>query len=214
MKPVTVGMFGSASNQFGSVAGPKGLSVLALDPGETTGWAWCVVAYRELGFVWDGSWSWSRLFGAVIGSGRFECGQEEVYRGPIAGNSAAEKVMVQEAHACRVLGGLIDDLHLRSKAKSNGVVCQVTDLVVEDFVLRERTMGRNLLAPVRLTAGIAQEVLWSEKLIGVTVQSPSDAKSVVTDERLKALGLWIRGQQHARDACRHLALFLRKLKVD
>lgn len=104
--------------------------------------------------------------------------------------------------------------HELSSKVSGGRVSQVTDLVIEDFILRERTKQRNLLAPVRLTAGLVQEVLRSDKLIGITLQSASDAKSVVTDERLKALGLWQVGQQHARDAIRHLALFLRRLTVE
>jgi len=212
--PVTVGMFGSTSNRYGSVAGPKGLSVLALDPGETTGWAWAVVSYRELGFVWDGSWAWSELFARVIDGGRLESGQMEVYRGPMSASSNAVKTLQQEAHFAREIGGLVNDLHLRSKARSGGKICQVTDLVIEDFVLREQTKSRNLLAPVRLTAAIAQEVFTDQKLIGISIQSPSDAKSAVTDERLKALGLYVRGQQHARDALRHLALFLRRLNPD
>jgi hypothetical protein len=101
----------------------------------------------------------------------------------------------------------------QSASLTRGKVKQVTDLVIEDFILRERTKDRNLLAPVRLSAGLVQEVLRSQQLIGLTYQSASDAKSVVTDDRLRALGLWIRGQQHARDACRHLALFLRKIVV-
>jgi len=101
-----------------------------------------------------------------------------------------------------------------TRAATNGKVNWVTDLVIEDFILRERTKQRNLLSPVRLTAGLLQECLNWDRLCGLTLQSSSDAKSVVTDERLKQLGLWQAGQQHARDACRHLALFLRKLTVD
>lgn len=207
-------MFGAEAMRGGSVAGPKGLSVLALDPGETTGWAWAVVAYKELNVVRAGGCDWASFWSRVIGSERFQCGQEETYRGPISGSSVAVKTLYQEAHTARVLGGLIEDLHGLTKIRSNGSVGWLTDLVIEDFVLRERTKQRNLLAPVRLTAAVAQEVLLSDRLIGVTIQSPSDAKSVVTDERLKQLGLWQTGQVHARDACRHLALFLRKLTVD
>jgi hypothetical protein len=41
-------------------------------------------------------------------------------------------------------------------------------------------------------------------------QQPSDAKGVVTDARLRAAGLWVKGQQHARDAIRHACLGFRK----
>lgn len=40
------------------------------------------------------------------------------------------------------------------------------------------------------------------------LQMPSSAKTFATDERLKDAGLYIVGQDHARDAARHLLLYL------
>lgn len=213
-------MFGSASNRYGSVAGPRGLSVFAVDPGETTGWAWAVVAYSELSSVRDGSLSWQQFWARVLGRGvssaapRFDCGQVAIYRGPLSASGPAAALAMSEAQAVLDLAIEISVRHSASSKGSGGKVNQVTDLVIEDFILRERTKARNLLAPVRLTAGLVQEVLRSDKLIGITFQSGSDAMSTITDERLKALGLWQVGQQHARDACKHLALFLRSLTVE
>ena len=224
MKPGirTSGMFGSASNRYGSVCGPKGLSVFAVDPGETTGWAWACVAYSELLSVRSGGLSWSSLFERLmvsrVDSGRtltrFACGQVEIYRGPMSGSSSGAVLAMAEAKAAQEI---FIEVMMRSEATravTRGSVSWVTDLVIEDFILRERTKSRNLLAPVRLTAGLMQEALNWERLIGVTLQSASDAKSVVTDDRLRSLGLWQVGQVHARDACRHLALFLRRLTAD
>lgn len=45
--------------------------------------------------------------------------------------------------------------------------------------------------------------------LGITYQSAAQAKGVVTDKRLKSWGLWVPGQQHARDAIRHAVTYLR-----
>ena len=39
-------------------------------------------------------------------------------------------------------------------------------------------------------------------------QSPSQAKGFVSDEKLKAMGLYVPGQRHARDALKHLVYYL------
>jgi hypothetical protein len=62
-------------------------------------------------------------------------------------------------------------------------------VIVEDFILRLRTQGRDLLAPVRIAARL-DDRLYSLGFGGqITYQSPSDAKSIVTDLRLKDWGL-------------------------
>jgi len=46
------------------------------------------------------------------------------------------------------------------------------------------------------------------KTIPFVVQSPSDAKAFVTDEKLKRLGWYTPGKDHARDATRHLVTYM------
>jgi hypothetical protein len=96
---------------------------------------------------------------------------------------------------------------------SGGVVPKISDLVYEDFTLRERTQTRDLLSPIRVTAMHQSVVFQKEGLAHprMHLQSSSD-KSVMTDERLERWGLWQRGKPHANDAIRHLCLFLRKLE--
>jgi hypothetical protein len=65
----------------------------------------------------------------------------------------------------------------------------------------------------KLTAGGAHDTL---DVIGVLrhlcrwrgakfrLQTPGQAKNFVTDSQLKTLGLWVKSQDHARDAIRHL----------
>ena len=40
------------------------------------------------------------------------------------------------------------------------------------------------------------------------LQNVGDVKKFVTNEKLKAMGWWVPGQDHARDALRHLLYFL------
>jgi hypothetical protein len=92
-------------------------------------------------------------------------------------------------------------------------------LVVEDFVLRQFNMGREVLSPVRLTAGFRYAIsrgISAEKSeedgpfkyeqeqwrIGriVRVQQPALAMTTMTDDRLRRLGYYERtaGQAHKR----------------
>jgi len=48
------------------------------------------------------------------------------------------------------------------------------------------------------------------KPIQVAWQTPSEALSYATDERLRRWGLWVKGREHERDAFRHLAYFLNR----
>lgn len=90
---------------------------------------------------------------------------------------------------------------------------------VESFVLR---VGLNrgaasrteTLSPIRVTA-MLEYALWSrQEDIPVILQSPGDAKSVVTDERLKEWGLYVGPKErlrHQRDAQRHALLCAKRL---
>jgi hypothetical protein len=109
---------------------------------------------------------------------------------------------------------MLETLGKLTHTATAGKVPGITDVVIEDFVLRERTKDRSLLSPVRITFGLEHELWMSPDNFFTTKQQPSDAKSTVTDDRLKRWGMWTVGQQHARDATRHLILFLRKVCQD
>lgn len=85
-----------------------------------------------------------------------------------------------------------------------------SDIAVEDFILRQFTMARDLLAPVRVTAAFK----YALRPRTFTRQQPSLAMRSVTDDRLKAWGFWapLKGQEHARDAVKHAITRLRLLK--
>lgn len=91
-----------------------------------------------------------------------------------------------------------------------------SDIAVEDFILRQFTMARDLLAPVRVTAAFQYGLrsLRPGNPRTYTRQQPSLAMRSVTDERLKAWGFWapLKGLPHARDAVKHAVTRLRLLK--
>lgn len=76
----------------------------------------------------------------------------------------------------------------------------ITELVVENFRSRPGP-AVNLSAP----EAIGRIYGWADQY-GVTIirQDPSPVKRVIDNDRLRALGGWLRSQQHARDALRHL----------
>jgi hypothetical protein len=86
-------------------------------------------------------------------------------------------------------------------------------VVVEDFILRKMTSGRELLDPVRVASGFLA-VLYDSFAPGfdVTWQQPSAAMTYATNNRLREWGLWIRGSdpalEHQRDARRHFCLYV------
>lgn len=99
--------------------------------------------------------------------------------------------------------------------------------------------GRDGLSPVRINANIGalmrergitpflgvrdgKDIGWTPKqhmrvgqVTGTRVvwQSPSNAKGVFTDERIRREGLWVPGRPHAVDAVRHLCLLWRSCDV-
>lgn len=187
----------------------KGISLFCIDPGETNGWAWGCFGWKELrkqGVV-------RNLFdGARKDTGGLQLGDTRLSHGEV--NTYAphrtDLIGIMDWQAAEMLISTLEVCGGMGNRRSAGAVPHVTDVVVEDFVLRRRTMTRDLLSPVRITAAIYVLLAQHQWPMRVHLQSASD-KSVINDERLRALGLWVPGSTHARDAYRHLALHLRKL---
>lgn len=83
------------------------------------------------------------------------------------------------------------------------------ELVVENFRSRPGP-AVNLSAP----RVIGRIYAWAdERGIAVVEQDASPVKRVLTKDRLRECGGWIRGQEHARDALRHLLYREHKLGI-
>lgn len=153
-------------------------SILAVDPGKTTGLAWCPVG-------WDGKTDAD----AAVGSEEVDC----------AGGT--------EYDPDPECSGVLRMLMRMRRVNAVVVVVEESD----HFLLRA---GGNLkpqsLVPIRLEAmlrfGLAQK--WSS--VKLERQTPSQAKSTITNDRLRRLGLWRSGSAHERDAIRHLVTYIRR----
>lgn len=185
--------------------------MFAIDPGETTGWAWACIGRSELqrlGMVGALEAARRHASGLQLNDTRFAQGQVPA--------------VYSDGQFFEAEYGAAVDLWIDMKVRSNmtartsgGVVPEITDLVYEDFTLRERTQTRDLLSPIRVTA-MHQAIVLQKEGLGAPrmhLQSSSD-KSVITDDQLKAWGLYLPGKPHSNDACRHLCLWLRKLEKD
>lgn len=182
--------------------------VFAIDPGETTGWAAAVVdLYRNE----------SAGIEEAKAEGLWFSGQVETIRKAREPNHetwADEDVQVSaelgETLAAMKVAKLVRQF--RDKVSQRSIHGPV-EVVFEDFILRERTKNRNLLSPVRMTSAITTALEFTPGDYQLEVmQSPSNAKTTMTDDRLRRLGLWLPGQPHARDATRHLVLYMRRRK--
>jgi len=94
--------------------------------------------------------------------------------------------------------------------------CNQTDypipLVCEQFSLRKFIRGPDILSPERINGLIREEIRKASIPIPLFYQMPAHAKEAVTNQRLKAWDLYIRGKEHARDAERHMIHFIRRAR--
>lgn len=165
--------------------------VIGIDPGVTTGLSVMVVDDLSNGVEAVMAWGSDQI--SYGGSGN----AQDLYEGD-------ERFPEQEI--CEQIGKAI----IRwSKYNKVYVAC-------EDFIIRKPNSTRDFLAPVRITAGIMQEIYKAGKDIDVIFQPPSEAKGVCTNERMDLWGFPIKTQKdrHSRDADRHSILLLRKFMAD
>lgn len=85
-----------------------------------------------------------------------------------------------------------------------------TEIVYESFIYQRRNKVE--LYPVEVIGVIK---LYAQTYnIPLFVQSASQAKGFMTDDKIKKMGLWVRGQKHGMDALRHLLYHLIITKGD
>jgi hypothetical protein len=82
------------------------------------------------------------------------------------------------------------------------------DVVCEAFIITAKTVS-NSQAPWSLKQlGVAEYLAAKYHCLYAQEQLPVTAKKFATNERLKALGLYVPGKGHATDAMRHLVIYL------
>ena len=164
------------------------LYCVGYDPGDTTGWGVLRLDFAkllELGFA-----------GLALRGGpdalAWDCGE----------------FRASENHMADQMVGLLRGVWMDGEF-GEGEDSDVLAVSVEDFILQMLSSDRSLLSPVRVTAAFN----YARRAVPVPVTrfSASDAKKVVTDERLRAFNLFPPGSKHERDALRQAVLVARKM---
>lgn len=88
--------------------------------------------------------------------------------------------------------------------RDGGVEFTTDEVVCESFRLDGRTPNPDI-TPLRIEGALA--ALWPE-----TIFQPNTMKLHMTDERIKALGLWWPGKGHDRDSLRHVWALMKMRK--
>jgi hypothetical protein len=124
---------------------------------------------------------------------------------------------------------ILDNIFFKAWGEYNGaeidMSLQVADLMaewegaaflIEDFILREFSMDRALLSPVRITSHLEWHCTTAYSPPRPVFKQNSELMlSSVTDERLKRWGLYDRHSgDHAREATKHAIIFLRRAMMD
>lgn len=168
-------------------------TVIAIDPGGTTGWS--LISVHPESLTEPHADFLDNIFSHQ--HGQVDCGSRR-------GN------LDSSLHDGISTDGEFSGVYDLSKFIESWPVAAV---VIEDFSLRQLRMDRELLSPVRITSAIGYSMWVSGR--DYHVQTAGDAKSICTDNRLKEWKMYdsTGGLQHARDADRHAILFLRKCKA-
>lgn len=188
---------------------PSGqLTVLCVDPGGVTGFVWCTVTHEQLLLLGVSVDLFAQMH-VSSGGGSSSMGFGQYHSLPIAPNTMDSLFGLEDQVVSRLLDGA-QRLHAR-------VPGGLTHVVIEDFIVRIRTQDRSLLSPVRITAMLyyalnhhePHMLVPDELSVSVHMQQPG-IMSTVSDEQLERLGVYWRGQEHARAATKHLVVFLRR----
>ena len=113
------------------------------------------------------------------------------------------------------LGVTLGSEYARWAGEMRGLGVLETYMVLEQFRLRDGGLpgkaGLEVLLPLTINVGILSWLgVWNPgRAIFV---NPSDGMGVMTNDRLRAAGCWVRGREHERDAWRYLGVALRRLR--
>ena len=182
----------------------KRLTVVAFDPGGTTGWSLMMIDYDDLKDPRKSVQSCLRRWY----HGGVDCGSNSGDAADSASATGYDLGISETGEAAGI--AICENIVGEALAMAAGPVA----VVIEDFIIDpdRMNMGRDFLSPVR-TMSRLEQLLWESRSTTVHKQMPSE-KPTASDERLVRWGMYTegKGHRHARDADRHALIFLRKLK--
>ena len=201
-------------------------TVLAFDPGGTTGWA--VITVPSVALIGAGAGYYGKPplttaddGGSMLKAGplnreilHFECGQIDCGTGG-EGHEHAVGRGHGEVNIAGEIMGTYQMVSLALKSYPDSAV------VLEEFTLEQNNKHADLLLPVRVMSGFWHQLATREPdfHIGahpvdrIFINRRVDAKTVVKDARLREWKLYRRNSgPHARDATRHAYHFLRRCR--
>lgn len=173
------------------------ISAIAFDPGQDTGWAWCMFDARL-----------APLLGTR--SCLIQAGEAGTRYGQIDCGSTSD----DESEAASTMCRYVQQASEQTRQKS-GMPMVRTVVICEGFRLRQRTMSLSLLSPVRLQSKLEQS-LYEQNVIHQFFEQQASEISIITDEILLDYGMAVprhlhcKCHRHANDALRHLILWMRK----
>ncbi len=87
-----------------------------------------------------------------------------------------------------------------------------TTIVVERYTITMQTLKKSRQYEALYCIGGLLTLALLHEGVDVVLQTPAEAKGLASDDTLRRLGWYdaVRGKEHARDALRHLVLFLVK----
>lgn len=179
------------------------LTVLAFDPGGTTGWALMQASIDQIvAKEVPAHMAVSRWY-----QGQLDCGANS---GNAADSGTSDGQSFGISESGEAAGVALMENMIESSFKTWGPPA----VVIEDFILRTQNKSRDALSPVRLTAALDQ-LLWDSGIAKSFKQQPSEAKTAVPDARLQLWNMFYgtRQDRHGVDATRHALLFIRKMKA-
>lgn len=80
----------------------------------------------------------------------------------------------------------------------------LNSIIYEDFTYRNASRMGLDLTPAKMIGVIELFREWHEPLIGFYKQSASTGKGFYNNDKLKAIGAYVPGMEHGRDATRHM----------
>lgn len=202
------------------------VSVLAFDPGGTTGWAVITVPALALigaaaGYHGKPPLTTADPGGSFLKVGPlhqeityFDCGQIDCG----TGGHGHEHAVGRGHGEVNIAGEIMGTYQMATLALKRFPDSAV---VLEEFTLEQNNKHADLLLPVRVMAGFWNQLsvrepdfhLGLHPVNRIFINRRVDAKTVVKDERLRAWKLYRRDSgPHARDATRHAYHFLRRCR--